>query len=126
MIKRTRVLAALLAASAVMSGAVPTIVPSAHAKPAPEVEYLYDVAVRRQYNFPSGDAVGYGYRICDRVGGGSSYGQVVDQVRNDVTPNDGAAVNYLISYSVELLCPAQISQLRNSAAGYVPPEGWFF
>jgi Protein of unknown function (DUF732) len=87
---------------------------------------MYDVAVRRQYNFPNGDAIGYGYRICDRVGAGNSYGQVVDQVRNDVTPNDGAATNYLISYSVELLCPAQISQLRNSAVGYVPPEGWFF
>jgi Protein of unknown function (DUF732) len=123
---RTTSLAALLVAAAAMSGAVPAIVPAAHAKPAPEVEYMYDVAVRRQYNFPNGDAIGYGYGICDRVGRGSSYAQLVDQVRSDVTPKDGAAVNYLISYSVEILCPAQIGQLRNSAVGYVPPEGWFF
>jgi hypothetical protein len=124
--KRIISLIALIIATAAMSGVVQETVPPAHAKPAPEVEYMYDVAVRRQYNFPNGDAIGYGYGICDRVSKGNSYAQVVDQVRSDVTPNDGAAVNYLISYSVELLCPAQISQLRNSAVGYVPPEGWFF
>ena len=96
------------------------------AKPDPNVEFTYDIAVRRHYNFPNNDAIGYGHRICDSVANRSSYAQLVDQIRNEVTPNDGAATNYLISYSVELLCPEQLSQLRTASAGYVPPEGWFF
>jgi hypothetical protein len=112
----------LLAASAIAGGAQP-LVPRAQAAPDPRVEYLYDVAVRRQYNFPNNDAVGYGYGICDKVSGGEGYAQVMGDVKRDVTPNDEFAANYLVSYAVNLLCPAQIWQLRNSAAHYQPPPG---
>lgn len=93
----------------------------AHAAPAPEVEYLYDVAVRRHYDFPNNDAVSYGHEICDKVGRGENYAQVMCDVKSDVTPSDEFAANYLVSYAVNLLCPAEIWQLRNSAAGYQPP-----
>jgi hypothetical protein len=45
------------------------------------------------------------------------------EVKGDVVPNDEFAANYLVSYAVNLLCPAQIWQLRNSAAHYQPPPG---
>ena len=110
----------MLAAAALIATAQ-LVTPRAHAAPAPEVEYVYDVAVRRHYNFPSNDAVGYGYGICEKVTRGESYAQVMGDVKKDVTPNDEFAANYLVSYAVQLLCPAQIWQLRNSAAGYRPP-----
>lgn len=92
-------------------------VPHAHAAPAPEVEYLYNVMVRRHYDFPAGtDALGYGHRICDEVSDGVSYAHVMGGVKNDVTPSDESAANYLVSYAVNLLCPKQIWALRNSAA----------
>jgi hypothetical protein len=114
-------LAALIVA-ATLSNGVPALAPRAHAAPAPEVEYLYDVTVRRQYSFASpADAVSYGYGICDKVSHGASYAQVLGDLKNDVRPNDEFAANYLVSYAVNLFCPAQLWQLRNSAANYVPP-----
>jgi hypothetical protein len=107
-----------LMVAAVAAGGTQNLAPRAHAAPAPEVEYLYDVAVRRHYNFPENDALGYGHGICDKVVAGEGYNQVIGDVKRDVTPNDEFAANYLISYAVNLLCPAQIWQLRNSAAGY--------
>ncbi|CDO90375.1 hypothetical protein AWC29_25970 [Mycobacterium triplex] len=119
---RTSVVASIAAAIAL--GGIPVAVtPRAHAKPAPEVEYMYNVAVRRHYNFPNNDAIGYGYGICNKVTTGEGYAQVMGDVKNDVTPNDEFAANYLVSYAVDLLCPAQIPQLRNSAQGYRPPPG---
>src|ERR1700733_8463764 len=97
--------------------------PLAHAAPAPEVEYTYDVVVRRHYDFPNSDAIGYGYGICDKVRSGEGYPQVMGDVKGDVVPNDEFAANYLVSYAVGILCPAQLWQLRNSAAGYRPPPG---
>jgi hypothetical protein len=100
--------------------------PLASAAPAPEVEYVYDVMVRRHYNFPGPrEAVDYGYGICDKVSRGDGYAQVMGDVKTDVVPNDEFAANYLVSYAVNLLCPALIWQLRNSAAGYQPalPSG---
>jgi hypothetical protein len=44
-------------------------------------------------------------------------------VKDDVAPNDEQSANYLVSYAVGILCPAQIWQFRNSAAGYQPPAG---
>jgi hypothetical protein len=114
-------LTALIGAAA-MGGAIPGLVPRAHAAPAPEVEYVYDVMVRRHYNFSNPDeAINYGHGICDKVGRGEGYAQVMGDVKSDVIPNDEFAANYLVSYAVNLLCPAQIWQLRNSAAGYQPP-----
>jgi hypothetical protein len=95
--------------------------PLAHAVPSPDVEYTYNAAVRRHYDFPNGDAIAYGYGICDKVRSGESYPQVMDAVQGDVVPNDEASANYLVSYAVGILCPEQIWRLRNSAAGYQPP-----
>jgi Protein of unknown function (DUF732) len=120
--KRGRSLTALIVVAAAVGGAAQALAPRAHAAPAPEVEYVYDVVVRRHYNFANpGDAINYGYGICGKVSQGESYAQVMGDVKRDVVPNDEFAANYLISYAVNLLCPAQIWQLRNSAAGYRPP-----
>jgi hypothetical protein len=120
--RRTPVVAVIVAAVAT-GAATGLLAPRAHAKPAPEVEYMYNVAVRRHYNFPNNDAIGYGYGICGKVTGGEGYPQIMGDVKNDVTPNDEFAANYLVSYAVDILCPAQIWQLRNSAQGYRPPPG---
>ncbi|ACC41331.1 conserved hypothetical secreted protein [Mycobacterium marinum M] len=111
-----------LAAATVALGAIPMgMATRAYAAPAPEVEYVYNVMVRRHYDFPNNDAIGYGHGICGKVSGGQSYAQVMGDVKNDVTPNDEFAANYLVSYAVNLLCPEQVWQLRNSAANYRPP-----
>jgi Protein of unknown function (DUF732) len=117
--------AVAIATAAVVVGSVTlALVPRAYAAPAPEVEYVYDVMVRRHYNFSNpNEAVDYGHGICDKVSRGESYAQVMGDVKNDIIPNDEFAANYLVSYAVNLLCPAQIWQLRNSAAHYQPPPG---
>jgi len=113
---------AVLIVAATLSGSAVGLTPRAHAAPAPEVEYLYDITVRRQYSFANAtDAINYGYGICDKLSHGASYAQVMGDVKNDVRPNDEYAANYLVSYAVNLFCPAQIWQLRNSASNYVPP-----
>lgn len=118
---RKLTLAMILAAATALVTAYGTA-PHASAAPAPQVEYLYNVMVRRQYNFANPtEAVNYGHKICDKVGRGESYTQVMGDVKNDVVPNDEFAANYLVSYAVNLLCPALIWQLRNSAAHYRPP-----
>ena len=117
---RCKVLAVIVTASAL--GAVTgRSAPLAVAAPAPEVEYTYDVAVRRHYDFPNNDALGYGFGICDKVTRGEAYSDVMREVKTDVLPNDEFAANYLVSYAVGILCPAQIWWLRNSAANYRPP-----
>ena len=117
---RRRSLVVLLVTMAAVGGVAPTLAPRAHAVPGPEVEYVYNVVARRHYNFPGNDAIGYGYGICDKITAGESYAQVMGDTKRDVTPNDEFAANYLVSYAVNLLCPDQIWQLRNSAAHYQP------
>jgi Protein of unknown function (DUF732) len=117
-VSRRMVLATII--GALMATATP--LPCAYAVPAPEVEFVYDVAVRRHYNFPGNDAVGYGHIICDKVTAGRTYAQVMGDVKNDVSPNDEFASNYLVANAVNILCPEQIWQLRNSAAGYQTPS----
>jgi hypothetical protein len=119
--KRTLLVAAFIVIAAALGGVTQTRALRAQAAPDPQVEYLYDVAGRRHYDFPNNDALGYGRGICDKVTRGESYAQVMGDVKNDVTPNDEFAANYLVSYAVNLLCPDQIWQLRNSAAHYRPP-----
>ena len=115
---------AIAAAAGVAGSVTLALVPRAYAAPAPEVEYVYDVMVRRHYNFSNpNEAVDYGHGICDKVSRGESYAQVMGDVKNDIVPNDEFAANYLVSYAVNLLCPAQIWQLRDSAAHYQPPPG---
>lgn len=112
---------AAIAGAVALTSLAAMLPPQAHAVPAPEVEYMYNVSVRRHYGFPNNDPIGYGHGICDKVSRGEGYGQVVGDVKNDVTPNDEFAANYLISYAVSILCPDLIWQLRNSAGGYLPP-----
>ena len=86
------------------------------------VAYLVNVHVRPGYTFPNADAaIGYGNNICDRVAGKMSYAQLVDQVKGDFRTTDYYQGAYLINQAVNELCPAQIWQLRQSAAGYTLP-----
>ncbi|MGV9797348.1 DUF732 domain-containing protein [Mycobacterium sp. NPDC003449] len=96
------------------------VAPQAHAVPAPEVEYVYNVVVRRHFDFPNNDALGYGWGLCDKVAQGIPYDQVMAMTKRDVSPNDEQSGNYVVSSAVGILCPAQIWRLRNSAAGYRP------
>ena len=118
---RCRPVVAGISIASVFGAVAQTLAPPAVAAPAPEVEYVYDVAVRRHYDFPSNDALGYGFGICDKVTQGEGYSDVMRDVKTDVLPNDEFAANYLVSYAVGILCPANIWQLRNSAANYRPP-----
>jgi ribosomal protein S17E len=43
----------------------------------------------------------------------------VGDIKGDFNTNDEFQASYLISQAANELCPAQIWQLRNSAAGYV-------
>ncbi|QLL10386.1 DUF732 domain-containing protein [Mycobacterium vicinigordonae] len=113
----------VLVAAAVVSGAALVAIPRADAVPSPDVDYIYNVTVRRHYNFPNDDAIGYGHAICDKVSAGQGFPRIMDDVKSDVTPNDEHSANFLVSYAVSQYCPEQISQLRNSAAGYQAPQG---
>ncbi|MEB3061968.1 DUF732 domain-containing protein [[Mycobacterium] zoologicum] len=69
------------------------------------------------FNFVSpGEALSYGYGICNKVSQGEPYGQLVADVQSDVTPSEGAM--YLITQAVNELCPALIPKLRSSAVHY--------
>jgi hypothetical protein len=88
------------------------------------VAYLVNVHVRPGYNFPNADAaLSYGYGICDKVAAGRGFPQVMADVRADFNTSDDYQALYLITQAVNELCPAQIWQLRNSAAHYQSPPG---
>ncbi|OBH34602.1 hypothetical protein A5692_12880 [Mycobacterium sp. E342] len=88
------------------------------------VAYLVNVTVRPGYNFANADAaLAYGNGICDKVRAGERYAQIMAEVKGDFGNSDEYQASYLISQAVGELCPAQIWQLRQSAAGYVPPAG---
>jgi hypothetical protein len=110
-------------AGVVLCAAVLVTSAQAHAVPSPEQDYLYNVTVRRHYDFPENDAIGYGRGICDKVGAGQSYAAVMDAAAREVRPGDRYSANFLVSYAVSQFCPEQIWQLRQSAAGYQAPEG---
>jgi Protein of unknown function (DUF732) len=112
---------AFFACAAVLGVATSALVPYAHAD---AVAYLFNVTVRPGYNFPNAQAaLDYGHGVCDKVSGGRSYAQVMDDVKADFTTSDEYQASYLISQAVNELCPALIWQLRNSAAHYRPPPG---
>jgi hypothetical protein len=116
--KRGMWLAAVIVAATLTGGATPL----AHAVPAPDIEFIYDTTVRKQYSFANtADAISYAHGICDKITGGTSYAQVIGDVKNDVLPNNEYSANYLISNAVNIYCPAQLWRLRNSTGGYVPP-----
>ncbi len=110
------------AALATAAAAVASMVSMAPAANADVVAYLVNVHVRPGYNFPNAEAaIGYGNSICDRVAANMSYAQLIDQVNADFNTADYYQGAYLINQAVNELCPAQIWQLRQSAAGYQGP-----
>jgi hypothetical protein len=112
-------LATLAMAALAAIGGATALAPSANAD---VVAYLVNVHVRPGYNFPNAEAaIGYGNSICDRVAAKMSYAQLVDQVKGDFNTADYYQGAYLINQAVNELCPAQIWQLRQSAAGYTAP-----
>jgi hypothetical protein len=114
------VLAVGLMSSAALVAA-PAALLSAPTAKADVVAYLVNVHVRPGYNFPNGDAaIAYGNSICFRVGTKMSYAELVNQVKADFHTSDYYQAGYLINQAVNELCPAQIWQLRQSAAGYTP------
>ncbi len=87
---------------------------------ADDVGYLVNIFQMRDINFPDpGAAVAYGQTICMRVAGQMSYAELINQVKSEVNLDDFLA-GYLINQAAEELCPEQIWQLRQSAAGYKP------
>jgi hypothetical protein len=121
MAMRTAVPRPLIAGTlATLSAAV--VLVTAQPAHADNIGYLINVTVRPGYNFPNADAaLSYGYGVCDQINSGVSYGQLVKNIKSDFSTGDEFQASYLISQSADELCPAAIWQLRQSAAGYVPP-----
>lgn len=106
------------------AGAAVTSVTAAPPAAADATAYLINVTVRPGYNFANADdALGYGHQLCDTVTAGSPYAEVMSKVKTDLQTTDDYHAAYLINQAVNELCPAQIWELRQSAAGYVPPTG---
>lgn len=117
--KASRVLVAAAAVTAGMAGMTGISAHNAPPAQADVVAYLVNVHVRPGYNFPNGDvAIAYGQSVCDRVAAKMPYAQLVDQLKADFHTSDYYQAGYLINQAVNELCPAQIWQLRESAAGY--------
>jgi Protein of unknown function (DUF732) len=96
-------------------------IPRAHAD---SVAYLIDVTVRPGYNFANADdALAYGQQLCDKVSQGRTYTDLIGDVKADFQTADEFQASYLIDKAVNELCPAQIWQLRQSAAHYRPAPG---
>jgi Protein of unknown function (DUF732) len=110
--------------AAVLAAAASAVVIAPTAK-SDTVAYLVNVHFRQGYNFPNADAaIGYGNSICERLEAKMSYAQLVDeQVRADFGSRDYYQRTDLINQAVNEQCPAQIWQLRQSAAGYPMPSG---
>jgi hypothetical protein len=86
---------------------------------ADETAYLVNVTVRPGYNFPdAAAALDYGNGICSKVAAGEPYSRLVGDVQGDFNTSDYYQAAYLINQSANELCPGQIWQLRNSAAGF--------
>ncbi|MGX9787851.1 DUF732 domain-containing protein [Mycobacterium sp. MMS18-G62] len=93
--------------------------PNAHAD---AVAYLINVTVRPGYNFANADAaLAYGQSVCDKIAAGRGYAQIMGDVKSDFSTSDEYQASYLITQAANELCPAQIWQLRKSAAAYRPP-----
>src|SRR4030081_1561501 len=102
-------------------GGAPSAMPVASAD---AVAYLVNVTVRPGYNFANADqALAYGYGVCDKFAAGRTYAQVIGDIKADFNTANEYQASYLIAQTAQELCPAQIWQVRNSAAGYVAPPG---
>jgi hypothetical protein len=114
-----RVVAALVAGSAAVLGLPTAELPSAKAD---TLAYLVNVTVRPGYNFANADqALGYGYGVCDKVATGRTYAQVMGDIKADFNTANEYQASHLIAQTAQELCPAQIWQIRTSAAGYAAP-----
>jgi len=117
--KAIRVLVAAAAVTAGFAGLTGIAAHSAPPAQADVVAYLVNVHVRPGYNFPNGEvAISYGHSVCDRVAAKMPYAELVNQLKTDFHTSDYYQAGYLINQAVNELCPAQIWQLRESAAGY--------
>jgi Protein of unknown function (DUF732) len=97
-----------------------TVAGTARAR-ADAVAYLIDVTVRPGYNFANADdALAYGNQLCDKVSQGRIYADLIGDVKSVFQTADEFQASYLIDRAVNELCPAQIWQLRRSAAHYQP------
>jgi hypothetical protein len=86
---------------------------------ADSVAYLIDVTVRPGYGFGNpDDALAYGQQLCDKVSHGRSYTDLVGDVQSNFHTDDQFHASYLIDKAANELCPAQMWQLRNTAAHY--------
>jgi hypothetical protein len=118
---RRLVVAALVAGAAAVLGLPTAELPSAKAD---TLAYLVNVTVRPGYNFANADqALAYGYGVCDKFATGRTYAQVIGDIKADFNTANEYQASYLIAQTAQELCPAQIWQVRNSAAGYVVPPG---
>lgn len=91
---------------------------------ADDTGYLINTLTRPGYNFPNAAAaLDYGHGICDMVSEGRAFPLIMADVRADLNTSDDYQATYLVSQAVDELCPAQIWQLRSSAAHYKPPLG---
>jgi hypothetical protein len=111
----------------VVIGAAAALCAITVAAPAPAhadaVAYLVNVTVRPGYNFASADAaLSYGHEICDKIGAGRGYPQLIGDVKADFNTTDEYQAAYLITEAANELCPALIWQVRKSAAHYLPPS----
>ncbi len=96
-------------------------VPSTAVAHSDATAYLFNTVVRPGYHFSGpDDALQYGYGLCDDVAAGRLYGQLIGKVKVDMQTTDEYQAGYLINQALNELCPAQIWQLRQSAAGYRP------
>jgi hypothetical protein len=81
--------------------------------------YLVNVTVRPGYKFANADdAIGYGRGICDKVAHGRSYAALIGDMKRYFSTGDDYQASFLIAQAVNELRPAQIWQLRNTAAGH--------
>lgn len=113
--------ARILIAGALAAGGIGTVGNAPIAR-ADALGYLINITVRPGYNFPGPDAaVSYGYGVCNKIHQGMGYGPLLSGIMTDLSTNDEYQAVYLVNQAAEMLCPAEIWQLRQSAAGYVGP-----
>ena len=86
----------------------------------PDVIWTSNSDVPEQATISATDARVAG-QMPHRVAAKMSYAQLVDEVKADFNTADYYQGAYLINQALNELCPAQIWQLRQSAAGYTLP-----
>lgn len=87
---------------------------------ADDLGFLVNVFQMHAFPFPNAETtLAYGQSICTRVETKMPYAELITQVKTELQTSEFLA-GYLISQAAEELCPAQIWQLRESAAGYKP------